>query len=221
MTNKKFTKSRLEKEYIKISVCDIAKKYNISTTNMYRIFEKLKIKRRKCNSPGILASRFTHLKSSRFIKKLCSRCGKELSSNPKAKHCIKCHNYLNSINKKRLNKVSKAMLIGWKTKGFAKKMHSKRIKYKGIYMRSSWEVAYAKYLDKQGIKWQYEPKTFDLGKTTYTPDFYLPDSDTYVEIKGYFRNKAKIKISLFRKIYKNFNLKILKKSQLIKMEVLK
>jgi len=88
-------------------------------------------------------------------------------------------------------------------------------------MRSSWEVAYAKYLDKQGIKWQYEPKTFDLGKTTYTPDFYLPDSDTYVEIKGYFRNKAKIKISLFRKIYKNFNLKILKKSQLIKMEVLK
>jgi len=214
MTNKKFTKSRLEKEYIKISVCDIAKKYNISTTKMYRIFEKLKIKRRKCNSPGILASRFTHLKSSRFIKKLCSRCGKALSSNPKAKHCIKCHNYLNSINKKRLNKVSKAMLIGWKTKGFAKKMHSKRIKYKGIYMRSSWEVAYAKYLDKQGTKWEYEPKAFDLGKTSYTPDFYLPERDTYVEIKGYWRDDAKKKFKLFKKKYSYIQIMLLEKLKL-------
>jgi predicted nucleic-acid-binding Zn-ribbon protein len=107
--NKLFTKEQLEKEYQIQSVCDIAKKYNIPQTNMYRIFEKFNIKRRKCNSPGKLASRFSHLKSSRFIKKYCQDCGKELSINPDAKHCIKCHNYLNSINKNRLEKVSKAM----------------------------------------------------------------------------------------------------------------
>ncbi|KKM16268.1 hypothetical protein LCGC14_1687490, partial [marine sediment metagenome] len=49
--------------------------------------------------------------------------------------------------------------------------------YKGIYMRSSWEIKYAKYLDSKGIKWSYEAKFFELiinkKETTYTPDFYL------------------------------------------------
>jgi hypothetical protein len=213
-----FTKKQLEREYQDKSVCDIAKKYNIPQTNMYRLFEKLGIKRRKCNSPGKLSSRFSHLKSSRFIKKFCKLCGKELSINPNAQHCIKCHNYLNSIDKDRLLKCSKAIKEGWRTKNFAKLLHSKKIKYRGIWMRSGWERKYAKWCDKNKIKWQYEPKTFDLGNTTYTPDFYLPKSNTYIEIKGYLRNNAKNKIRLFSKLFKNF--KVLNKQDLILMEVL-
>ena len=212
------TKEQLEKEYQTQSVCNIAKKYNIPQTNMYRIFKKFNIERRKCNSPGKLSSRFSHLKSSRFIKKFCKLCGKKLSINPNAQHCIKCHNYLNSINKDRLLKCSKAIKEGWRTKNFAKLLHSKKVKYKNIYMRSSWEVKYAKYLDKKGIKWLYESKTFDLGETTYTPDFYLPESDTYIEIKGYLRKNSKNKIRLFNKLFKNF--KVLNKQDLISMEVL-
>ena len=216
--DKLFTKEQLEKEYEDKSVCDIAKKYNIANTNIYRLFDKLGIKRRKCNSPGVLASVFKHLRSSRYIKKHCKLCGKELSTNPNAENCIKCHNYLNSINENRLKKVSKSIKEGWKFRNFAKLLHSKKIKYNNIWMRSSWEVKYAKYLDEHNIKWLYESKTFDLGDCTYTPDFYLPETDTYVEIKGYLRKIAENKIKLFSEKYKN--LKVLNKQELLNMGVL-
>jgi len=99
--------------------------------------------------------------------------------------------------------------------------HSKWIKYKGILMRSSWEVAYAKYLDKQQIKWQYEPKTFDLGEITYTPDFYLSNSDTYIEIKGFWRDNAKNKFRLFKKLFPLIKCKLYRKNHLRRMKVLK
>ena len=47
----------------------------------------------------------------------------------------------------------------------------------------------AALLDSYGIAWEYEPTTFvlstdDAGNPTaaFTPDFYLPDFDTYVEV---------------------------------------
>jgi hypothetical protein len=51
------------------------------------------------------------------------------------------------------------------------------------------ELEYAKVLDWHGIPWQYEPRTFVLardedGRVTeaFTPDFYLPDQDLYLEV---------------------------------------
>ncbi|MFQ5556566.1 MAG: hypothetical protein ACE5GB_03530 [Acidimicrobiales bacterium] len=51
------------------------------------------------------------------------------------------------------------------------------------------ERAFADLLDSYGIRWRYEPHTFVLrsdehGNPTcaFTPDFHLPDFDTYVEI---------------------------------------
>jgi hypothetical protein len=47
----------------------------------------------------------------------------------------------------------------------------------------------ADLFDSYGIEWRYEPTTFvldrdDLGNPTcaFTPDFYLPDFDIYVEL---------------------------------------
>lgn len=71
-----------------------------------------------------------------------------------------------------------------------------REKYKNIWMKSSWEVKYARWLDKQNIKWLYEPKTFDLGNTTYTPDFKLKGRK-YIEIKGWLSPEAYFKIKEF------------------------
>jgi len=68
--------------------------------------------------------------------------------------------------------------------------------YKNINMRSSWEIAYAKYLDKNNIKWEYEPDTFDLEYTTYTPDFKI-ENKKYIEIKGYMSPEAYFKIKKF------------------------
>jgi hypothetical protein len=47
----------------------------------------------------------------------------------------------------------------------------------------------AALFDSYGISWRYEPTTFVLERDTdgnptcaFTPDFYLPDFDTYVEL---------------------------------------
>lgn len=85
-----------------------------------------------------------------------------------------------------------------------------RCKYGGIcgsrWMRSSWEVAFALWLDNCGIKWEYETKRFCLGRTYYTPDFYLPDQDQYVELKGWFTKKGKQKMDKFKEMYPDINL---------------
>jgi hypothetical protein len=51
------------------------------------------------------------------------------------------------------------------------------------------ELEYAKILDWHGIRWMYEPTTFVLerdaeGRVTeaFSPDFYLPDQDLYLEV---------------------------------------
>ena len=55
--------------------------------------------------------------------------------------------------------------------------------YKGIWMRSGVEARTAKLCDIANIEWVYPVKRFNLGITTYQPDFYLPEFDTYLEVK--------------------------------------
>lgn len=40
-------------------------------------------------------------------------------------------------------------------------------------------------MDEAGIKWVYEPGRFRLSWCTYMPDFYLPEFDIYLEVKGW------------------------------------
>lgn len=51
------------------------------------------------------------------------------------------------------------------------------------------EAEFASLLDYYGIPWRYEPDTFVLREDeqghvleAFTPDFYLPDQDLYVEL---------------------------------------
>lgn len=53
-----------------------------------------------------------------------------------------------------------------------------------IHVRSMAEAVFAGVCLANGIEVEFEPRTFDLGVTTYTPDFYLPSLNLYVEIKG-------------------------------------
>ena len=61
---------------------------------------------------------------------------------------------------------------------------------KEVYLRSSYELEYAKYLDEQKINYEVESiriKYFDSTRNSYRcaiPDFYLPDTNTLVEIKS-------------------------------------
>jgi hypoxanthine phosphoribosyltransferase len=51
------------------------------------------------------------------------------------------------------------------------------------------ELECAKLFDYYGVPWEYEPRTFVLerdadGRVTraFTPDFYLPEQDLYIEV---------------------------------------
>ena len=72
-------------------------------------------------------------------------------------------------------------------------MKSTKTIYKDVTFRSWNEATFAEWLDNQGISWIYEPCTFnesfvnstfgDIEKVRYTPDFFLPDFNTYLELK--------------------------------------
>lgn len=64
----------------------------------------------------------------------------------------------------------------------------KNIEYRGIKLKGSWEVIVAKWLDSNNVIWEHETKSFDYewnGKRKYYPDFYLPEYDVYIEVKGF------------------------------------
>ena len=51
------------------------------------------------------------------------------------------------------------------------------------------EAEFARILDFYQVRWEYEPRTFALewgadgrAKLSFTPDFYLPDQDLFVEL---------------------------------------
>ncbi len=77
--------------------------------------------------------------------------------------------------------------------------------YKGIAMRSSWEIWVAKELDRRGLPWAYEDTLFRLsdGKL-YLPDFHVMPKghpDYYLEVKGRWLGGARKKFMQFQREY--------------------
>lgn len=63
--------------------------------------------------------------------------------------------------------------------------------YAGHRFRSRLEARWAVAFDHAGIRWEYEPQGYVIGghagnvwSGPYLPDFYLPESGTWVEVKG-------------------------------------
>ena len=59
-------------------------------------------------------------------------------------------------------------------------------RYKGVRYRSKLEADWAKTFDVLGVKHQYEKEGHYFGDVFYLPDFWLPASHQYVEVKGVF-----------------------------------
>lgn len=64
--------------------------------------------------------------------------------------------------------------------------------YAGHRFRSRLEARWAVFFDHMKIQWRYEPQGFkvtsmlaaDVPERYYLPDFYLPGTETWVEVKG-------------------------------------
>jgi hypothetical protein len=77
----------------------------------------------------------------------------------------------------------------------------------------------AKLLDFYGIEWEYEPRTFTLARTrdgrpaqAFTPDFYLPAYDLYIEVTTLNQKlvtKKNKKVRRLREVYPDVRVKVL------------
>ncbi len=86
------------------------------------------------------------------------------------------------------------------------------------------EQAFARILDFYGIAWVYEPRTFPLDWDkdgniieAFSPDFYLPEQDLYVELttlrpklSGY-KNR---RLRRMKELYPDVNVKLFKRKDL-------
>src|ERR1051326_7598494 len=81
------------------------------------------------------------------------------------------------------------------------------------------EREFARVMDFYRIRWQYEPRTFPIEwdenhnvVKAFTPDFYLPDLDLFIELttmKQSLVTKKNRKVRLLRELYPDVNIKIL------------
>lgn len=130
-------------------------------------------------------------------------------------YCIDCNKLLKNRYAKRCHSCEGKNRFKTILPNYIKKFN-----YNETSMRSSWEVKYAQYLDKNNIKWEYEKSRFNLGDTTYIPDFYLPETNKYIEIKGYWSKDGLEKVNKFRKIFQNININILMKEDLERIKII-
>ena len=80
------------------------------------------------------------------------------------------------------------------------------------------EQVFARLMDFYRIDWQYEPRTFPLEwdeqgnpRESFTPDFYLPELDLYVELttmkQSLVRRKNR-KLKRLRELYPEVNIRV-------------
>jgi hypoxanthine phosphoribosyltransferase len=80
------------------------------------------------------------------------------------------------------------------------------------------EAELARILDFYGVRWEYEPHTFPVGWSlegavveSFSPDFYLPDMELYVELttlKQKLVRKKNRKLRRLRELYPEVRIKL-------------
>lgn len=97
---------------------------------------------------------------------------------------------------------------------------------KTISVQGTYELGYANYLNENNVNWirdnkiSMQYKKDDNIIRNYFPDFYLPDIDEYIEIKGYFYPKDREKMKLVQEQNINKKINILFKEDLELLNIL-
>jgi hypoxanthine phosphoribosyltransferase len=103
-------------------------------------------------------------------------------------------------------------------------MEENGIDYSAYQFAHSIEEEFARILDYYGISWEYEPRSFDLEwdedgrvKVAFTPDFYLPGQDLFVELttlRPKLVTKKNRKLRRMNELYPEINIQLWKRSDL-------
>lgn len=140
--------------------------------------------------------------------KFCSDCNKQVNKYNKTGKCAKCL-VKDPLYREKLKKAMKGKNGGYRVKG-GNPQH-KGSYYKGVWMDSSWDRRMAERLDELDISWLRGVKIFlpwvDDAEVShkYYPDYYLPMFDEYIEVKGYWTDKVRLKM---KKVLEQNNVRI-------------
>ena len=93
-----------------------------------------------------------------------------------------------------------------------------KFRYKDVNFAHESEREFAKILDFYDISWSYEPKTFPvewdregIPKISFTPDFFLPEYDLFIELTTLNQKlvtKKNRKLKRIRELYPEVNIKL-------------
>ena len=80
---------------------------------------------------------------------------------------------------------------------------------KRLRFRSRFELQLAKGLADNKVKFEYESKKFLYvpKPRTYTPDFYLVESDIYIEAKGHLDKADRVKMALVKQQHRDLDIR--------------
>ena len=98
-------------------------------------------------------------------------------------------------------------------------MPTERLSGPSVTFAHTSEERIARLLDFYDVRWEYEPRSFVLErdaagrpKASFTPDFYLPDYDLFLEIttiRPGLTNRKNRKIRRLRELYPDVLIKLL------------
>jgi|GWRWMinimDraft_13_1066021.scaffolds.fasta_scaffold01118_8 hypothetical protein len=90
---------------------------------------------------------------------------------------------------------------------------------KEIIVRASYEYSVALYLNQHQIPYDWQIPFKLSNNTTYLCDLYLPNDNKYVEIKGWWRDDAKIKFDLVQTDHPELTFEVWNKEKLNKLGI--
>ena len=153
-------------------------------------------------------------KMSEIVKEKFTFKGRKHSE--EAKHKMSLAHFGRTLSTEARKNISEAK-IGSKNPMYGKSSpHPKKVFYepRSIWLRSSWELAFAQHLDSQGIDWRYEETRYALndGDMTYLPDFFIYEDGKLVkiyEVKGWLGPNSVSRITVFRSEYPTIPLEVI------------
>lgn len=141
-----------------------------------------------------------------LIKPTCEVCGVKITKANKYPYCRKHWFFSEQFQK----------TIGH-NRNYEKGYVYNKWSNSSVYLLSSLEYKYYNYLEANEIEWiKPAPLTYILdGKShLYFPDFYLPKTNEYIEVKGYMWEGDVEKLKAVTEQYPELTLKIIKKVDL-------
>jgi len=159
----------------------------------------------------------------------CTECGKQTKS--RSGHCHACANIARDSGKvaaanrdpdKWLASLPRGKDHPWWGKtppNAGRKYTADDLPYS---VRSHWEADFIRAMRALSEEFQYEPKTFTFDDgSSYTPDFYLPGRNLWVEIacRGGKSGKGKKKLDKFAKEYPGEKIVVIRGHQIAEFEL--